>query len=78
LIEGNKIEHNQGPGIKIGIANKTSIIRNEIRQNQNGIEFISADPYIYMNKIVENFENGILAKSYNLKYAPRRKPKLLR
>jgi len=33
LIEGNKIEHNAGAGIKIGIANKSSIVRNEIRLN---------------------------------------------
>ena len=33
LIEGNKIEHNAGAGIKIGISNKSSIIRNEIRLN---------------------------------------------
>ena len=33
LVEGNKIENNSGPGIKIGIANKSTIVRNEIKQN---------------------------------------------
>lgn len=32
-IEGNKIENNNGAGIKIGIANKSSITKNEIKQN---------------------------------------------
>ena len=32
-IEGNKIENNMGPGVKIGIANKTQIVRNEIKNN---------------------------------------------
>jgi F-box protein 11 len=33
LIEGNKIEHNSGAGVKIGIANRSTIIRNEIKMN---------------------------------------------
>jgi F-box protein 11 len=33
MIEGNKIENNNGPGVRIGIANKSSIVRNEIKLN---------------------------------------------
>ena len=33
FMEGNKIESNMGPGIKIGIANKSKIVRNEIKNN---------------------------------------------
>jgi len=33
LIEGNKIENNNGPGVKIGIASKARAIRNDIRLN---------------------------------------------
>jgi F-box protein 11 len=31
ILEGNKIENNAGPGIRVGIANKATIVRNEIK-----------------------------------------------
>lgn len=64
-IEGNKIENNNGAGIKIGIANKASIIRNEIKQNQIGIEVASGEPFIFSNKIDKNFTDGILTYTHN-------------
>ena len=32
-IESNKIENNFGPGVKVGIANKAKISKNEIKLN---------------------------------------------
>ncbi|KAL4497849.1 hypothetical protein ABPG72_000604 [Tetrahymena utriculariae] len=65
LIEGNKIENNNGSGIKIGIANKTSIIKNEIKQNQVGVEVISGEPFIFSNKIDKNYTDGILTNTFD-------------
>ncbi len=63
VIEGNRIESNQfGPGVKIGIANKSSIIRNEIKLNKIGIEVVSGDPFIFNNKIDKNHAIGILTR----------------
>ncbi|KRX05550.1 Pectin lyase fold/virulence factor [Pseudocohnilembus persalinus] len=64
LIEGNKIEHNQGSGIKIGIANKTLIARNEIKLNQIGVEVVSGEPTIIINKIDKNFEDGVFTYTH--------------
>lgn len=65
LIEGNKIEKTNGPGIRIGISNKTNVIRNEIRLNKPGIEVISGDPYIFENKIDKNLTSGIFTYAYS-------------
>lgn len=65
FLEGNKIEKNNGPGIRIGISNKTSIMRNEIRLNKPGIEIISGDPYIFENKIDKNISSGIATVAYS-------------
>ena len=54
LVEGNKIENNEGYGIKVSLANKSKILRNEIKLNQNGIYVASADPQIISNKIDKN------------------------
>ncbi|EGR30705.1 hypothetical protein IMG5_125070, partial [Ichthyophthirius multifiliis] len=61
VIEGNRIERTKGPGIRTGIANKSSIVRNEIRLNSPGIEIISSDPYIMDNKIDKNNTSGIVS-----------------
>lgn len=33
LIEGNKIENNEGPGVRISITSKTKLIKNEFKLN---------------------------------------------
>lgn len=65
LLEGNKIERTNGPGIRIGIANKASILRNDIRLNKPGIEIISGDPYVFENKIDKNISSGIVSVAYS-------------
>jgi len=65
LLEGNKIERNNGPGIRIGISNKSNILRNEIRLNKPGIELISGDPYIFENKIEKNLSSGIVTAAHS-------------
>lgn len=64
IIESNKIENNNGPGVKIGIANKARVVRNEIKLNQQGIEVVSGDPFIFHNKIDKNYSDGILCKCH--------------
>ena len=54
-----------GVGIKIGMANKSCIIRNEIISNLNGVEVVSADPFIFANKIEKNTIHGIYTYTYN-------------
>lgn len=61
-IEHNKIENNNGSGVKVGIANKAKLIRNEIKLNQNGVEIISGEPYIFNNIIDKNYSDGIISK----------------
>lgn len=55
-----KLENVDGPAIKIYKANRAKIKGCEISKWQNGIEVISGDPFIIMNKITKNYENGIL------------------
>jgi F-box protein 11 len=64
FIEGNTIENSKGPGIKIGIANKSSIIRNIITKNFVGIEVIAADPLIFNNTIDKNNSFGVFTRNY--------------
>jgi len=65
MIEANRIENNDGPGIKVGIANKAKIVGNDIKLNKVGIEVLSGDPFIFNNKIDKNFTDGILTKVYD-------------
>lgn len=72
-FKSNRIENNNGPGIKIGIANKAKvkgiliilwlilvkIVKNTIKLNQDGIYVTSADPHIFKNKIEKNYQNAI-------------------
>lgn len=37
-LENSRIQKNKGPGIKVGPVNKVKIMKNEIRENQVGIE----------------------------------------
>ena len=64
MIEANRIENNDGPGIKVGIANKAKIVGNDIKLNKVGIEVLSGDPFIFNNKIDKNFTDGLLTKVF--------------
>lgn len=55
----NKIESVDGPGIRIHKGNKAKVKGCEIIKCVTGIEVVSADPLIIMNKIRQNYENGI-------------------
>lgn len=64
IVEQCRIENNDGPGIKVGIANKAKIVGNDIKTNTIGIEVLSADPFIFNNKIDKNLGDGVLTKCY--------------
>ena len=64
ILEANKIENNEGPGVRLSLTNKSKLIKNEFRLNQNGIEAISCEPIIAYNIIEKNYKNGILAITY--------------
>jgi F-box protein 11 len=64
-IENNIIENNNGSGVKIGLANKAKIIVNQIKLNQDGIEVISAEPYIFNNIIDKNYSDGVVTKVFD-------------
>ena len=50
-IEDCLIDNNNGPGIKIGIANRANIVGCTINYNTYGIEMISCEPLIKQNII---------------------------
>lgn len=60
-----KIEKIEGPAIKIYKANRAKVKGSEISKCHIGIEVICGDPFIVMNKITKNFENGILTVAKN-------------
>lgn len=62
-IQYCQIENNNGVGVQICTSNKCSLTKNTICLNKNGVEVISADPFIYDNVIEKNHENGIMVKS---------------
>jgi len=64
IIEANRIENNEGSGIKVGIANRAKIVGNEIKTNACGIEVFSADPFIFNNRIDKNYTDGVLTKVF--------------
>lgn len=59
LIHNNRIESNSGSGIKVGIANKATIINNEIKLNHCGVEVVSGEPLITHNNIEKNYNDGV-------------------
>lgn len=63
LIESCTIEKNDCSGIQVCTGNKCNIRKNEINNNQTGIEIISSDPYIYENKISKNYQEGVRTKT---------------
>lgn len=74
MIEANRIENNDGPGIKVGIGNRylillferAKIVGNEIKTNVCGIEVLSGDPFIFNNRIDKNYTDGILTKVFEV------------
>lgn len=64
-LENNRIENNNGPGIKVGIATKAKIVKNTIKLNQDGIHVMSADPHIFKNKIEKNYQNAIFVCTHD-------------
>lgn len=60
-LKVNNIE--LGPAIKVYKANRAKIKGCELTKCQTGIEVICGDPYIVLNKIFKNYENGILTIS---------------
>lgn len=65
LLLRNKIDHVDGSGIRIHKGNKAKVKGCEIKKCITGIEVISADPFIILNKIKQNYENGITIKAKN-------------
>jgi len=61
-----KIDHINGLGVRVHRGNRAKIKGCEISFCLNGIEVLSADPLIIMNRIRQNVENGIvtIAKNY--------------
>jgi len=64
-LGNNRIENNNGPGIKIGIANKAKVIKNIVKLNMDGIHITSADPHIFKNKIEKNYQNAIFTCTHD-------------
>lgn len=54
-------------GIRVHKGNRSKIKGCEIIKCQTGIEIISADPFILMNTIRLNYENGIVTIAKNLR-----------
>lgn len=50
----------------MGIGNKVKIVGNEIKTNVVGIEVLSADPFIFNNRIDKNYTDGVLTKVFEL------------
>ncbi len=65
ILEDLIVDNNDGPGIKIGIANKANIIGCTLRYNQYGIEMISSEPLLKHNIIQRNYKHGIYCWSYS-------------
>jgi F-box protein 11 len=59
-VEYCRIEDNLAPGIQVCAGNSGEILKNNILQNNDGIEIISSDPTILKNKIINNNYNGII------------------
>ena len=64
VIQRSKIAHNED-GIKIAPLNCAQVKGCEIKQNERGINVDSADPFIFLNLIRGNREEGILFHSEN-------------
>lgn len=59
------ISNIEGPGIKVQRGARSKIQLNDISDCTNGIQALSADPNIMMNKVRKNRENGIIIATKN-------------
>jgi len=57
---------NTGKGIYCGIFTTQKIVLNKIEYNKQGIYSLSADPWIFMNKIINNLQEGAFFTSSNV------------
>ena len=62
LIERCKIYHNEGSGVKISGLSTAKIKACEIKKNEKGVEVENADPFIFLNIIKENEQEGIILR----------------
>ena len=63
MIQQNTIIQTEGPAIKISNGSSPSIIENDIKYNEIGIEILNSCPRIFNNHINYNFGSGIQARS---------------
>lgn len=66
MLLRTKIDHINGIGVRVHKGNRSKIKGCDISYCITGIEVVSADPIILMNRIRQNVENGIvtIAKNY--------------
>jgi F-box protein 11 len=62
-VEYCRIEENMAAGIQVCSGNSGEILKNNIVQNNDGIEIISSDPTILKNKIINNYYNGVITRA---------------
>jgi F-box protein 11 len=68
LIEDVQIDNNRGPGIRVGIGNRTAITGCVIQFNrEHGIELLSSSNLIKNNIIEKNYKNGIFVQTFDPK-----------
>lgn len=65
VVEDVIVDNNNGPGIKIGIANKANIVDCTFRYNTYGIEMISCEPIIKKCIFEKSYKHGIYVWSYS-------------
>lgn len=63
VIQRSKISHNEGTGVKVGLFNCAVVKGCEIKQNEKGVEVEGGDPFIFLNIIKGNREEGVSFKS---------------
>ncbi|CAG9323726.1 unnamed protein product [Blepharisma stoltei] len=61
-IQRSVIGSNDGPGIKVGLYCCAQIKANEIKNNEKGIEVDNGDPFVFLNIIKSNSEEGCFMK----------------
>lgn len=62
-IESSLITQNSGPGVLINEHSNPTLLRNEIKYNEVGVEVLMADPRIEANQICYNFSDGVVFRS---------------
>ena len=59
VIQKSKVTQNEGAGIKIGHFNCSVVKGCEVTENEKGIEVQNANPFIFLNIIKSNTEEGV-------------------